>query len=310
VAIVLVGAWLIMEGWCWGRFARGNTLLQYLYQCRCPAASEPARYPAQVQVLVPACRDAGVGLSPGGQVIQLRENGRQYLLDPTTLELSDPPTPYQFSFISDNLLLVSPPGLDRYLLDRNTLEQTPLVTLYSSAVPGVDVNGSTDPIVLLPMLRSAAKVYVDVDIAIALHAQLGPDTARHDYLFYELNWIRHSGVLHGQGAALLQFLISHQIPYTLSARSDEVEWLSHSGAFVARTDGIYLAKNGQRIVESYYVPGSGYLPPIGWVSGDRGVILKPFDHCVIETYPVSSTVRVGCVHEPVLLLKVPPQYLP
>ncbi len=53
-------------GYCWGWWLRSNLLAQYIFQCRCPAASEPVRY-APFRIIVPACEHAVLAdLSPQG----------------------------------------------------------------------------------------------------------------------------------------------------------------------------------------------------------------------------------------------------
>ncbi|MCC6301010.1 MAG: hypothetical protein IT314_17110 [Anaerolineales bacterium] len=64
---------LIYYGYCWGWWGRNSLLLQYLFQCSCPAASEEARYPEYVDVLVPACKNQGALLSPSGRLLSVQE---------------------------------------------------------------------------------------------------------------------------------------------------------------------------------------------------------------------------------------------
>ena len=60
---------LFYHGYCWGLWGRSSLLLQYLFQCSCSPASEEARYPEQVDVIVPACRNGGINLSPTGRLL-------------------------------------------------------------------------------------------------------------------------------------------------------------------------------------------------------------------------------------------------
>lgn len=63
---------LLYYGYCWGLWGRSSLLLQYLFQCSCPSASEEARYPEQVDVVVPACRYVTTRLLPGGRFLYIR----------------------------------------------------------------------------------------------------------------------------------------------------------------------------------------------------------------------------------------------
>jgi hypothetical protein len=84
--VLLLGLPLLFYyGYCWGLWGRGSLLLQYLFQCTCPPASEEARYPEEVDVIVPACRQSYVELSPSGRLLAVREEQAglpsTYLLD-------------------------------------------------------------------------------------------------------------------------------------------------------------------------------------------------------------------------------------
>lgn len=64
---------LLYYGYCWGLWGRNSLLLQYLFQCSCPPASEEARYPNEVDVIVSACPQARVRLSPSGHLLHVSE---------------------------------------------------------------------------------------------------------------------------------------------------------------------------------------------------------------------------------------------
>src|ERR1051325_5952807 len=69
VAMPLVTA-LLYWSWCWDWWGQENRLMQYLFQCQSPRASEEARYPDNVDVLVSACDDPyynGFSVSPSGR---------------------------------------------------------------------------------------------------------------------------------------------------------------------------------------------------------------------------------------------------
>src|ERR1044071_8673701 len=56
-------------GYCFGIWGRHSLLLQYLFQCKCPAGTEERRYPKEIDVLVSACRRSWVDLSPSGRFL-------------------------------------------------------------------------------------------------------------------------------------------------------------------------------------------------------------------------------------------------
>src|SRR5258706_14449246 len=62
-------------GYCWGLWGRHSLLLQYLFQCNCPAASENVRYSKEVDIIIPACQNVNtsVKLLPSGRFLYLRE---------------------------------------------------------------------------------------------------------------------------------------------------------------------------------------------------------------------------------------------
>jgi hypothetical protein len=84
---------LAYYGYCWGLWGRGSLLLQYLFQCSCLAASEEARYPRQVEVIVSACKYVSSRLSPSGRLLLVsekkNESSTDYLLDLQTMEKID-----------------------------------------------------------------------------------------------------------------------------------------------------------------------------------------------------------------------------
>ena len=64
---------LFFIGYCQGWWVQNNLLVQRLLLCQCPAATEAALYPAQVEIVVSACRDPGARLLPGGRLLYVRE---------------------------------------------------------------------------------------------------------------------------------------------------------------------------------------------------------------------------------------------
>src|SRR5690349_18622434 len=95
-ALVLPG--LFYYGYCLGLWGRNSLLLQYLFQCNCPSSTEGKRYPEGVEVIVSACHNGGVRLSPSGRFLAVRDNEDEhsstYLLDFQTHQKIDFTLPY------------------------------------------------------------------------------------------------------------------------------------------------------------------------------------------------------------------------
>jgi hypothetical protein len=120
------------------------------------------------------------------------------------------------------------------------------------------------------------------------------------------------------GSSLERFLLENQIAYQQVQPSSPKELLSADGKFIARSEGIYLASTGERIVAGYTSSShdraySGqYFSVRGWSYDGRGVIYDKFlNPCLLEG---SSVLTDGpfCmveVPEPIIMLKVPEKYL-
>ena len=101
---------LLYYSYCWDLWGRNSLLLQYLFQCSCPPAGEEARYSDEVDVVVAACPQARVRLSPTGRLLHIPEGKSgittAYLLDLQTMEkikVTDQPFS---SFLTDELWFV------------------------------------------------------------------------------------------------------------------------------------------------------------------------------------------------------------
>ena len=305
VALLLLGS--MYWSWCWGYWGRQSLLPQYLFRCAYPAASEAARYPAHVEVLISACKDARVIVSPGGQRMSVRVSGQpMYMVDLETQRRVSLPVLDSYSFVTDSLLMVKPEakGEPIYLFDVNTLVQLPITDLYWSNTPTLADGRTLDPAVVLPLLQQADQVFL-INNGILLIMQ------NHAYTINKfcLPSKDHSGEM------AREFLELHHIPYAVSKQQYGAEGLpSFSGRFVFRQDGIYLDATGERIVENYHLSADDYFVAKGWVSDDRGVVIHKGAHLLDLTWlgdPISlePTGSYIYVPQPVLLLKVPEQYL-
>ncbi|MEP7358753.1 MAG: hypothetical protein ABI847_16010 [Anaerolineales bacterium] len=166
-------------------------------------------------------------------------------------------------------------------------------------------DGTADPTVLLPLLRSADELYlVGADLYI-LNGRLSGDALARDYSIHESNWLD----LPSQGELLKHYLADHSLPYHVSPQPFGLGLISHSETLVARRDGVYRVISNERIVENQYLSAYGYLLPAGWLYDDRGIILQPGYRYLIDLSG-SFSLELGRVDQPVLLLKIPPEYWP
>jgi hypothetical protein len=287
-------------------------LLQYLFQCGCPVASNESRYPDEVDVIVPACHQASVRLSPSSHFLYVRErkNGitEWYLLDLQTMEsspIANQSFPY---FLTDDLWLIEN-GLEDYILDRNTGIQYP-IQKFKYSRPDAQINGETNLSLLAESLRQAEQVFLigaSTDTVIALMA---------DFRNYpEQNFTTNRFDL--PDFNMEQFLQENNIIYQTVLPDFPGEVASPNGRFIARHDGIYLVDTGEKIVEGYSANkviraySGKYYSVRGWTYDGNRVIYSMFlNPCVIEFSLLSDD--PGCsyeVHQPVILLKVPDEYL-
>lgn len=294
-------------------------MLQYLFQCNCPASSEQAQYPKQVEVIVPACSNRGVKLSPSGRILYVQEVKSDlthtYLVDlqtyekiPFTLPNSD------FYFLNDDLLYVFVyyEG-DEYIFDRINQKKYPIQKFrYSRS--DAQINGDTNLALLAESLRESDKVFfidngTDTVVALASDFRIYP---AHNFLADRFD------IPGDESNRMEQFLRENNIFHQTVPASFPNEMISPDGRFVARPDGVYLVKTGQKIVEGYvaniiYRPYSGkYFSVRGWTYDGTGVIYSKFlNPCLIETNFLVFD-DVGCFYEvpqPVIKLKVPREYL-
>ncbi|MBN2116249.1 MAG: hypothetical protein JW730_06755 [Anaerolineales bacterium] len=306
---------LLYYGYCWGWWGRQSLLLQYLFQCSCPIASEEARYPDEVDVIVSACGYTNIRLSPGGRLLYVNENKlwltSSYLLDLQTNEKVAVDLPKDpFYFLTDNLAYVS--SSEGYILDWVNKKQYP-IQKFAALYPDAYMNGEVNLDRLAEELQEAKHVFLihDNDAVIALAAEF-PDSS-------EYNFITGRFDIPGLDTDRVQaFLQKEGIVYQSIPESFPAEVISPDERFIARADGIYFAETGQRILEGYsasrfYRPYSRkYFMVRGWTHDGTGIIYSKFlDPCLIETnFFVFDD--YGCffeVPQPVILLKVPEEDL-
>ncbi len=314
--ILLVSPLLLYYGYCWGLWGRQSLLLQYLFQCSCPPASEEVRYPEDVDVVVSACRYSGSILAPSGRLLYVIEQNSKfsstYLLDLQSNEK----IPFAIGqgsnyFLTDDLLFLSLhygrgyEGGD-YILDRTTGKQYPIQRFISLRSDALYPNGDLNLEVLTMELQDAQDVYlIDDDIIVALKSDFQTFPERNFYIDQRV----FPGRDPNRGE---QFLQENGIDYHALPGRFQEEALSPDGRLIAREDGIYLAGSGEKIVESYTARGitGKYFSVQGWASDSSGVIYYKFlDACLLQLPSYDGGTCSIPVPQPLIKLKVPEEYL-
>jgi hypothetical protein len=306
---------LVYYGYCWGVWGRSSLLLQYLFQCSCPPASEEARYPDEVDVIVPACSYVSSRLSPSGRLFLVSEkkNGiaTEYLLDMQTLEkntITNQPYP---TFLTDDLWFVES-GLEDTIIDRITGREYPIRS-FAFWREDAYINGEPNLELLVATLRTADHVFFtqrNNDTVVVLM----PDFLTSSEQSFTFN---RSNISTGNfNERIEQFLRENNITYQTIPEDFLNEAVSPDGRLVARADGIYLIETGQRIVAGYSIGGffhplSGkYLEVRGWTNDGTGVIYSKFlSPCIIEMGMLDGVACFYEVPQPALKLKVPEKHL-
>ena len=305
--VLLLGLpFLLYYGYCWGLWGRGSLLLQYLFQCSCPAASEEARYPDEVDVIVPACRHVSSGLSPSGRLLYVQEtesaSDSTYLLNletkekiPFTLKDSG------FFFLTDDLLFVIVyNGGEEYILDRVTGDQYPIQRFSSLRSSGYAKG-------LAEALQEAKYVFLvsDYNTVVALSPEF-PASSEYNFHF---NKFFIPGDAYDR---MKQFLQENDITYENIPNQFQHEAISPDGKLVARADGIYSVQTGQQVVRGILsFSRRGWMVRDWTYDGSAVIYSQNFNPCVIQTNFgfLDGTICYLEVPQPVILLKVPEDFL-
>lgn len=322
IALLLGLPVLFYYGYCWGLWGRNSLLLQYFFQCSCPLASAEARYPDEVDVLVPACRYVSSILSPSGNFLYVQEDASHQIpgyfwdLRNNDKEPFFIPTGGTKDFLTDDLLFLSLEyGHDyeggEYILDRTTGKQYPIrffVYLREDAY----VNRKLNLDALDDSLRAVKDIFLiggHTIVALASDFRTNPE---HNF------YIDRPAFPGYDENRAEQFLQQNKIEYHSVPDRFPGEVLSPDGKFIGRNDGIYLIKTNQKIVEGYstskyYRSYSGkYFSVRDWTYDSSGVIYSKFlKPCLIEVeLPFIDTVECYlAVPQPLLKLNVPEEYL-
>jgi len=305
---------LFYYGHCLGLWGRRTPLLQYLFQCSCPAFSEEWRYPRRVDVIVPACRESWVELSPSRRLLSVREkNLEPYILDLRTNEKILLPLPQNsgFDFLTDTLLFVSFSYEEHHVLDRATNTMYPILR-FMYVYPGAYINARADPTILANALGQAKYVFFrDSDDTIIA---LDPDFPAS----VESNFFIERFAIRGENPNRPgQFLRENNIGYLTILPDLSDGAISPNGRFIARYDGIYVVETNQKIVDGYKFSwydrlySGQYLSHLrGWKYDNSGAIYSQFiGPCLFEPPGLDGPRCLVEVPQPVILLKVPEEYL-
>lgn len=318
---ILLGLPLLFYfGYCGGLWGRQSLLFQYLFQCNCPSSSEEARYPESVDVIVSACRNGGVRISPSGRLLfvnnKINADRSTYLLDLETKSESPISLPDgELYFLNDELIYIfvwygrgNEGG--EHIFDRTTNTMFP-IQRFAYAYPGSYINGDADLVKLATALRGTKDVYyidnyTDTVIALAADFHHHPE---HNFFIDTFDIPSERG-LH----RVEPFLNENEITYRLTPAHFPGEAVSPDKRFIARHDGIYLLATGEKIEDGYFVRkffNRQYFSVRGWMYDSSGVIYSKFlDPCLIGLgFDIEYYTCFLEVAQPVIEIKVPEEYL-
>ena len=272
--------------------------MQYLFQCSCLVASEQARYPQEVDVIVSACHPGYVELSPSGHLLYVREKASAYLLDLQTRQRTDVSNQPFSNFLTDDLWFIEG-GIEDYIIDRTTGTQYP-IKIFRFWQDNAYVNGEPNLELLISALHQAEQVFFtqrnnDKVIVLMSDFRTNPEQSftfsRSDIPTGEFN------------NRVRQFLRENSVTYQMVLEDFPHEVVSPDRRFIARDDGIYLAETNQMIVKA---PTSLVR---GWTNDGRGVIFAS-NRCLFRiSLPGIDTGCLRMVPQSVIKLNVPEEYL-
>jgi len=301
---LLLGLPLLYYGYCWGLWGRSSLLLQYLFQCGCPVISNEARYPEQVDVLVPACRYLSSRLSPSGRFLYVREKRfwrtSAYLLDLQTMErIGATDQPFS-SFLTDNLWF-DENGLKDYIIDRTTGRQYP-IQAFRHWQENAYVNGNPNLELLISALHKAEQVFLTPNYSTVV--VLMPNFFANPEQSFSFD---RSDFPEWGHRRVEQFLQENNVVYQTILEDFPGEVASPDGRLLARSDGVYLIETNQKITDEYFVSVRG------WINDSRAAVYSRHlvGPCLMRTNfgILDDSVCFFEVPQPVLRLKVPEEYL-
>jgi hypothetical protein len=203
------------------------------------------------------------------------------------------------NFLTDDLWFIES-GLEDKIIDRTTRKEYP-IKIFRFWREDAYMNGKPNLELLVTVLLQADQVFFtqNNDTVIVLSSNFQTNLEQN-FSF------DGSDIPGGDSNRVEQFLQENKIVYQTVLANLPHEAVSPDGKLIARDNGIYLAETNQMIVKS---------PPSllrGWTHDSTGAIYDaPIGRCLMRTFlPFADD--VGClirVDQPVLLLKVPEEYL-
>ena len=182
--VIVALPFLFKYGYCWGWWGRHSLLLQYYFQCQCPASSEQVRYPEEVDVIVSACTESWVALSPSGRLLYVQEkepSNVAYILDLKSKERTDVSHQPYSTFLSDDLGFIRYP--DPYIINRDT-GMLYSIQKFKYMQSNATVNGDADLSKLAQALRDAQDVYFVNDSPYSVIALASDFDTRPEHSFF------------------------------------------------------------------------------------------------------------------------------
>ncbi|MEM8534952.1 MAG: hypothetical protein AAGF95_29205 [Chloroflexota bacterium] len=296
---------LVYWGYCWHWWGRDTLALQYLFQCRCPPASEATRYP-NFTVLVPACSNPRIhdmssdgrlllveNETPPRRIFQINlQTGQQRTLPLDTSKRSS------VEHIDDErffIYQISPGGYS--VLDLQNSTQTAISWGYADM---------QDP-QTHDLLENAQEVFVFNNEVLALAEDYQKHTDKNIVLRET-----SSNAQENLSNQLTTTGIKHQLitlPYQTGRIWDA--YYSPDGQFYAKSDGIYRTATNEQLVSTHLPQEDrlGNFGPLGWVAGQRGIVYTAGTAYVIDNsddYAIPYNWLP--VPQPKLLLELPEEF--
>jgi hypothetical protein len=310
LSITIVG-FTLFWGYCWNWWGQAP-LWQLLFQSVCPLASDEARYPQNVDVLVSArlSPSAGHPLPSGKYLLYSRMVGENhereyytYDFEARTHQQFNPPTiPRNLSlYITDEWMLIqsqytrSYNDAEYFLVNVDSQQEIPLIEHRSRVDLAREI-----PADLIALLRASDTVYVKGASILGLPTPLGNSIDPH-HLIIGTTFI--GDLEYGQKIA--NHLHTYGItPIVVSSNFSPDGLFYHlASSYDPSSDSIYATSTNEPIVVGS-VPN---FTATGWAYRQQGIILTAIPTSLLGG---SSLIVLFPIPQPILLLRQNSQYLP
>ncbi|NOK57990.1 MAG: hypothetical protein GFH27_549287n294 [Chloroflexi bacterium AL-W] len=296
---------LVYWGYCWHWWGRDTLALQYLFQCRCPPASEATRYP-NFTVLVSACDGPFIrDMAPSGRFLFIEAQGNENQLRHIDLQTKqvhplplDYSTRYSVRYIDDQRLFIYHVDRVEYsVLDLQNGSQTVIPWIYADAYDLQVYN----------LFHRATEVLFFNNETLALTKDF--HTARNENLILLDTGTNAQEVLSNQLAIADIEYQSITPPYQTGPIWDA--YYSPDGRFYAQHDGIYRSATREQLIRTNlpFFDSIGDYNPVGWIAEQRGVVYMAGTACVIDNRDdYAIPYNWFPVPQPILLLELPEEF--